>query len=314
MNIVTGWLVVNYYLNNSRFDELYESFNNAAVKLGISLIKKTNSELLGELVIGGTCGQADRMLVVEDKVSVSEEVLSDKYNTPDFVLFWDKDVKLARLMESMGFKVYNSADAIECCDDKARTNIALAGSGIRMPKTFISPLTYFDEGLDGAEFIDSIESQISYPMVLKECMGSFGEQVSLVYNREELLRMVKSKGKAPFIIQEFISTSVGRDVRIYVAGGQAKAAIMRCNEKDFRANYVEGAGMKAYTPTEAQTEMAVNVARILGLEFGGIDILFGEDDEPVFCEANSNAHFKKLYTVTGVDMAQEILKCILEKC
>lgn len=300
--MVTGWLVVNYYLNNSRFDELYESFNNAAIKLGISLIKKTNSELLGEQVIGG----ANYQQGMADDCKLEQ-------NKPDFVLFWDKDVKLARMMESMGFKVYNSADAIECCDDKARTNIALAGSGIRMPKTFISPLTYFDEGLDGAEFVDNIESQLSYPMVIKECMGSFGEQVSLVYNREELLSMVKSKGKSPFIVQEFISTSTGRDVRIYVAGGEAKAAIMRYNEKDFRANYVEGAGMKAYTPTEAQIEMAVNVARILGLEFGGIDILFGEDDEPVFCEANSNAHFKKLYTVTGVDMAEEILKCMLEK-
>ena len=88
---------------------------------------------------------------------------------------------------------------------------------------------------------------------------------------------------------------------------------MRYNEKDFRANFVDGAGMKAYTPTDSQIEMAVKAAEILGLSFGGIDILFGENDEPVFCEANSNAHFKKLYTVTGVNMAEEILKCILKE-
>lgn len=322
---MTGWLVVNYYLNNIRFDELYESFDNAARKLGINLIKKANSELMGELVIGGLGGRTGFETVMTYDKSGSKQVLSlDQnisefdlplaYNRPDFVLFWDKDVKLARLMETMGFKVYNSADAIECCDDKARTNIALAGSGIHMPKTFISPLTYFDDGLDGSEFVESVESQIPYPMVVKECMGSFGEQVSLAYDRTELLRMVKAKGRIPFIIQEFISTSVGRDVRVYVAGGQAKAAIMRYNEKDFRANYVDGAGMKAYTPSDAQIEMAVNVAKLLGLDFGGVDILFGENDEPIFCEANSNAHFKKLHTVTGVDMAEEILKCVIEKC
>lgn len=308
---MTGWLVVNYYLNNSRFNDLYECFNRAAVKLGIVLIKKTNLELLGEMVIGGSCRQTT--VIGSEKVRKFDEALSDKNSMPDFVLFWDKDVKLAGLMEARGFKVYNSAAAIECCDDKARTNIALADSEIRMPKTFISPLTYFDEGLDGSELADNIENELSYPMVVKECMGSFGEQVSLAYSREELLRLIRSKGKQPFIVQEFISTSFGRDIRIYVAGGEAKAAIMRYNEKDFRANYVNGAGMKPYTPTKEQREMAVSAARILGLEFGGIDILFGENDKPIFCEANSNAHFKKLYAVTGVDMAEEILRCIIEK-
>ncbi len=311
---MTGWLVVNYYLNNNRFDELYESFYNAAKRLGIDLIKKTNSELLGELVIGGECEKSDRMNVDNTDVSDDGKIELGKCGKPDFVLFWDKDVKLARLMENLGYKVYNSAASIECCDDKARTNIALTGRGIKMPKTFISPLTYFDDGLDGSEFVKSVEAEISYPMVVKECMGSFGEQVSLVYSRAELLEVVKSKGRVPFIVQEFIGTSVGRDVRIYVAGGKARAAIMRYNESDFRANYVEGAGMKAYTPTAEQEEMAVKVAGILGLEFGGIDILFGENDEPIFCEANSNAHFKKLRTVTGVDMAEEIIKCVVEKC
>ncbi len=291
---MTGWLVVNYYLNNERFNELYECFYKAAVKLGINLIRKTNSELMGKMVVGGEGG------------------CQECGDMPDFVLFWDKDVKLARLLESKGLKVYNSADAIECCDDKARTNIALEGSGIRMPKTFVSPLTYFDDGLDGNEFVNSVEARIPYPMVVKECMGSFGEQVSLVYDRAEFLKVISSKGKTPFIVQEFISTSINRDLRIYVAGGEAKAAIMRYNETDFRANYVKGAGMRACTPTKSQIEMAVNVSEVLGLDFGGIDILFGENDEPIFCEANSNAHFKKLYTVTGVDMAEEILKNIVK--
>lgn len=288
---MTGWLVVNYYLNNSRFDELYGYFDNAAKKLGISLLRKTNSELMAEFMIG--CGTMLEM--------------------PDFVLFWDKDVKLARLMEAGGYKVFNSADAIEKCDDKAVTGIALAGSGIRMPKTFVSPLTYFDDGISGEEFAEQLERQLDYPMVVKDGSGSFGEQVALAHCRSELLKLVKSKGRTSFIVQEFIGSSAGRDIRLYVCKGEVKAAIMRYNEKDFRANFVEGAKMKPYTASEKQVEMAVKAADILGLSFGGIDILFGENDEPVFCEANSNAHFKKLYTVTGVNMADEILKCIAEK-
>ena len=46
------------------------------------------------------------------------------------------------------------------------------------------------------------------------------------------------------------------------------------------------------------------------LDFAGIDILFGENDEPVFCEANSNAHFKNLYDLTGVNTAEFIVEYI----
>lgn len=329
---MTGWIVVNHYLNNKRFDELYKFFNDAADRLGIRLVKKTNSELMGRFIVSEnySYGHAEAEKPLRQKSICEKQLLMREASyemqplrqesmretpcdIPDFVLFWDKDVKLARMMEKAGFKVFNSADAIERCDDKARTNIALAGEGIRMPKTFVSPLTYFDEGLDGEEFASNIESQIPYPVVVKDCMGSFGEQVCLAHNREELLRIIRSKGRTPFIVQEFIRTSQGRDLRIYVAGGKARATIMRFNNKDFRANYVDGADMKAFSPTRKQEEMAVRVAELLGLTFGGIDILFGENDEPVFCEANSNAHFKKLYTVTGVNMAEEIIKCIAEQ-
>lgn len=318
---MTGWLVVNGYLNNKRFDELYGFFESASEKLGVSLRRKTNAELMPQFIIGegllpenNVRGRSSRGAAKDpDSLKTVNAVEVMEKDKPDFVLFWDKDVKLARLMEASGHRVFNSADAIENCDDKAVTGIVLAGKGIKMPKTFISPLTYFDEGICGEEFVEQLETQLDYPMVVKECSGSFGEQVALAHCRDELLKLVKSKGRTPFIVQEFIRSSVGRDVRIYVAGGKAKAAIMRYNEKDFRANFVDGAGMKAYTPTDSQIGMAVKAAEILGLSFGGIDILFGENDEPVFCEANSNAHFKKLYTVTGVNMAEEILKCILKE-
>ena len=340
---MTGWIVVNHYLNNKRFEELYKFFYDAADRLGIRLIKKTNSELMGRFIVSGNYsyeyGSAEGLqarktaceaalhrkeiscraqLLMQEASYEMQPLMQDSTcemlcDIPDFVLFWDKDVKLARMMEKAGFRVFNSADAIMRCDDKAWTNISLAGAGIKMPKTFVSPLTYFEDGLDGEEFAANVESQIPYPVVVKECMGSFGEQVCLAHNRSELLRIIRSKGRTPFIVQEFIKTSQGRDLRIYVAGGKARATIMRFNNKDFRANYVDGADMKAFSPTKSQEKMAVRVAELLGLTFGGIDILFGENDEPVFCEANSNAHFKKLYTVTGVNMAEEIIKCIAEK-
>ena len=56
---------------------------------------------------------------------------------PGFVLFWDKDIYLAQRLENKGFQVYNSARAIEVCDNKILTAIALEQAGVRTPKTVV---------------------------------------------------------------------------------------------------------------------------------------------------------------------------------
>ena len=62
----------------------------------------------------------------------------------NFVLFWDKDVRLARTMEACGVRVYNAAEAVAVCDDKAATHLALAGGGIPMPRTLVAPIAAID--------------------------------------------------------------------------------------------------------------------------------------------------------------------------
>ena len=50
--------------------------------------------------------------------------------------------------------------------------------------------------------------------------------------------------------------------------------------------------------------------KAIGLDFAGVDILFGEQEEPIVCEVNSNAHFKNIYDCTGVNTADYILEYI----
>ena len=62
----------------------------------------------------------------------------------------------------------------------------------------------------------------------------------------------------------------------------------------------------------AEIELAEEASRRLGLDFAGIDILFGKDG-PLLCEVNSNAHFKSTYDCTGVDLASLIAEHIISK-
>ena len=41
----------------------------------------------------------------------------------DFVFYLDKDIYLARLLEKAGYRLYNRADFIKLCDDKAKIGL-----------------------------------------------------------------------------------------------------------------------------------------------------------------------------------------------
>jgi len=94
-----------------------------------------------------------------------------------------------------------------------------------------------------------------------------------------------------------------------VAGGRAVCAVRRENKNDFRANITNGGTAFKYEPTQAQCKTAVEACRVLGLNFGGVDILC--DD--MVCEVNSNAHIINMMNCTGVDIAPILFKEILSR-
>ena len=287
-----GWLIVNGYLKSEKFEEIYCWLIDAAEKEGMKLRKFPNDQL--------------------DSILPAYPQDTAWSSRPDFVLFWDKDIKLDRLLEREGFQVFNSADGIEACDDKALTFIKLKNKNIEMPKTFIAPMT-FDKEYQDYTFVLQVQKSLGYPMIIKENKGSFGEQVYLVENYYDAVQKIKSIGHDEFIMQEYIESSEGRDVRIHVVGEQIVTAMERRNENDFRANVTNGGKMNRYTPTKEQEEMAVAVCRELGLDFAGVDIMFGKENEPILCEVNSNAHFKNIFDCTGVNVAEHIMKYIKGK-
>ena len=231
---------------------------------------------------------------------------------PDFVLFWDKDLRLAAELERQGLRLYNSAASIEACDDKSLTWLICRHAGIPQPDSIISPKKFHADGLFDPEFLDRAELLFGYPCVVKEAFGSFGQQVYLAKDREELERIIVSIGERPYLIQRYIGSSKGRDLRLQVVGEQVIAAMLRENDADFRANLTNGGHATDYTGqlTREQSELAVRAVKVLGLDFAGVDLLFGENGESLLCEVNSNAHFKNLFDCTGVNTAEYILRHI----
>jgi len=285
-----GLMVVNAFLRTTKFDDIYLTLLDAAKRNGMELSIATNAEL--SPVVGTPAFDPAAY---------------------DFVLFWDKDVQLAMQLEALGMRVFNSAQSILLCDDKALTWLALHRAGIRMPRTILAPKTFSNIGYTDLSFLDEVASQLGFPLVLKECFGSFGQQVYLIRSMDELRSQTQKLSGTPMLFQELIAESFGHDVRINVVGGRVAACMHRMStDGDFRSNLTRGGTMEPWTPTPEQAELAVRATGLLGLEFSGVDVMFGKDG-PVLCEVNSNAHFKTTLECTGVNMADEIMRHIAGK-
>ncbi|ONI47404.1 hypothetical protein AN644_00110 [Candidatus Epulonipiscium fishelsonii] len=286
-----GFIICNGYLTGKKFDENNNLYIEAAKKNNITLEVITTKEIKYGIENGNAYIKG-----------------LDKY---DFVLFLDKDIELAKCIQKMGVPVFNSADVIEICDNKAKTFIALSNNNIVMPKTYISPLV-FNNTYKGDTYIDYLEENLDYPIVVKECYGSFGEQVYLARDRKELEHLRNSLIYVPHIYQEFIKTSFGTDIRIYIVGNEYIASMKRKSELSFKANISSGGIMEKITPPPDAIKMAIKISNILKSDFIGVDILFGKDNF-VLCEVNSNAHIKNMLDCTGINIAERIISHIVNR-
>ena len=93
-----GWLIVNPFLDTQKFQEIYGLLCASAKAEGMELEMKTAAELM--------CPSGDDF---------------KGFALPDFCIFWDKDVYLAKRLEAAGLRLFNSAAAVEGCDNKILT-------------------------------------------------------------------------------------------------------------------------------------------------------------------------------------------------
>ena len=285
---MTGWLVVNSFINSSKFQKLYEMLVNSFSKKGINLEIKRASEI---------------------SLKVNEAMV----DLPSFVLFYDKDIYLSLRLEALGCKVFNNSRAILLCDNKILMYQELYKFNIRIPKTYIAPKTFENINYSNLDFLDTIEKELGYPMVFKEAYGSFGEQVYLVNNHNEAISLIKKIGYKDFLIQEYIKTSKGKDIRINVVNHKPVCSILRYNDFDFRSNISNGGKAINYEPNKEFLDLAIKASKALNLDFGTVDMLVDESNHPIVCELNSNPQFKSTFDVTNVDLSDYIRDYIISK-
>lgn len=224
------------------------------------------------------------------------EELSARYS---FCVYLDKDRYAPRMLEKRGMRLFNRAEAVELCDDKMLTHIALSGV-VPMPRTFPAPLCYKNEA--EALSVGRIGGELGYPVVVKECFGSFGKQVYLAEDRAALDALAGQLKLRPHLFQEYIKESAGRDVRAVCIGGEVVSCMLRSSDADFRSNLGRGGKGEPFEADQTLRSICKRASDALGLDYCGIDLLLGKEGY-LLCEVNSNAFFEGIEHVTKKNVA-----------
>lgn len=281
-----GWVIYNGFLPSDTFRDFALMLQEAAHDRNHHLTLKTNDEVINNF---------------------TDQYVSEK---PDYVLFTDKDIYLANMLERAGIPLFNSARSIEISDDKIKTYERLLLEDIPIPKTIVAPKTFGFDISPQHPLVQQVVKEFGYPFIMKEAYGSFGEQVYLVHNEEELPGYLEVIDGAPFVFQQFIASSSGVDLRLQVVGDEVVAAMKRSSQHDFRANITSGGKMVPYEANDYEKEIAILSTKAIGAHFAGVDLLFGEDAKRYVCEVNSNGHIRNLLDCTGINVAPYIIEHI----
>ena len=249
--------------------------------------------------------QFDLIVTREDERSILVD--SEKRELPDFILprmgagTTYFTLAVLRHMERLGIHIVNNPNSIETVKDKLYSQQILAQNNLPVPKTM---LVKFPVN------IDLVENNIGFPVVVKTLSGSQGSGVFLAENKrtfDDLMQLIEATNKnANVILQEFISSSKGVDLRVFTLGGRAIACFKRTNtEGGFKANFSAGGTVEPFEITPEIEWLATQTSNILNLDMAGIDLLFDKDHFKV-CEANSSPGFQGLEKSSDLNVPKEI--------
>ena len=249
--------------------------------------------------------QFDLIVTREDDKSILVD--SKRQELPDFVIprmgagTTYFTLAILRHMERLGIHVVNSPFSIENVKDKLFSQQLLAKNNLPVPKTM---LVKFPVN------IELVEKNLGFPIVVKTLSGSQGNGVFLANDESsfyDLMTLIETtNSKSNIILQEFISSSHGKDLRVFTIGGRAVACFKRVNTKSgFKANFALGASLENHEMTPEIEWLATQASNILNLDIAGIDLLFDVDHFKI-CEANSSPGFQALEKICQLNIPSEI--------
>jgi ribosomal protein S6--L-glutamate ligase len=237
-----------------------------------------------------------------------------------FVTYKDKPVKLpdvviprisgtinnfalsvVKQFELLGIPVLNKSSAIALARDKFMSAQHLTEQGIDVPITVM---------IRNPEDIDTALRIVGGPpVILKLIEGAQGIGVILAESRDSIESTINaffSLGQN-IILQQFVSESKGRDIRILVVGDKVVAAMHRVAKAgEFRTNIHRGGQGEKIDLPELYKDIALHAVKTIGLDIAGVDIIESSKG-PKVLEVNPSPGIEGLEKANKLDIAKDII-------
>ena len=269
--------------------------------------------------------QAERLQFEFNNLGVETQIVSNGYLrsfilngqlktdfSADFIVYLDKDKYLSAILEKSGYRLFNRHNAIRVCDDKAETYVALSDKGFNLPDTIFGALCYSKECKIDDTAVKTIAEKLGFPLIVKQCYGSMGKGIYKADDISSLKEIMQKVKTTPHLFQKYIGAKVGVDVRLIVIGGSVVACMERRNQSDFRSNVARGGEGVVVNVDKSFIQTAENIAKTLNLDYCGVDLLYGDNGEPIVCEVNSNAFFDGIEKATGINVAKAYAEYVIK--
>ncbi len=212
---------------------------------------------------------------------------------------------LVKLFEASGIPVMNSSDAIQNAANKFYSFYLFRRARLPIPRTLVT-----------AELDVAVKAVETFGTALaKPTFGSQGKGIVKLDSAQrdltaKLAALIRERGM--LYLQEFVPNP-GRDIRVFVVGDAALAAIYRVSSVGaYVSNLSQGGTPVACNITEEIRDIAVRAAKAIGADFAGVDLLEGEAGLVVL-EINGTPSGKGINRACGIDVTETIVDRLFER-
>lgn len=152
-----------------------------------------------------------------------------------------------------------------------------------------------------------------WPIICKHDRGYQGKGVRKFESEEEMvkwLERVEEKKIGMYLWQKFLPTRW--DIRVIVIDKKAIGAMKRSAVgKEFRSNYSLGGAVEKWELSESDKNLAEEVAKVAGLDYGGVDIMKDsakQNGKSYVLEVNRQCQFQGFEKSTGINVAGKVVE------
>lgn len=225
----------------------------------------------GVLIYTKAEAQRNRFAVQKFIENLDVVLVDESYNgSADFVINRTNDYKVAKRFEQRGIRVFNPSSLSRLANDKQRCYEFMQKNGIE-----IMPINY-----------------TGVPVVKKKTDGHGGTEVEMLTKAEDF--------QEGYVYQKPCDTP-GRDLRVWVLGGEIVTAVLRESKTDFRSNFCLGGIAAPYILSMDEKRLVKKISALVQSDYIGIDFIFN-GGRLVFNEIEDTVGARIVYDQTDIDI------------